>query len=689
MSREEDSELIELLKSAAEKEPAYKPYNKAYATSCRGSDMSEEKEEQQVKLGNLVQWTTSDKRTFIPASHTIDKLIPGVYDILQAPGVGIYFEKVPVKTEGLIRFPQTNSEKVVDEIKKFWDKEAVFKEFGLAYKRGVILYGPAGCHGKGTLIRMFDGKTKKVEDVEVGDLLMGPDSKPRRVLELRHGIDEMYRVYPNKGEPFVVNGNHVLSLRRTSSVELRFPPVMNIKLNDYMNLTKCSQWSFKLYRIGVNFEKKQELPLEPYFLGVWLGDGSEGKTEVNSADQEIKEYLRKYAFCFGLSLTERRKTDSICWALNIVGDGSKGGNYVLNELRNLNVLEDKHIPDNYMYSSVQQRLGLLAGLVDTDGGYCVATWRKSAKFKKKGYKDYFEIIQKRERLAWQIVELARSLGFGVTIKKVKKGIKEIDFEGDYWRLNIFGDISRIPVKLARKKALVGMPNKDPLRTGIRKIESLGKGKFYGFTISGDHLYLTSDYIVHHNSGKSSSIQLIMKDVVERGGIVVKFCHPHIFIEGMRIFRTIQPETPVVVLMEDLDAIMHNYGDESGVLNILDGVECVHKCVFLATTNYPEELGPRVINRPSRFDKRFKIGHPNEESRKLYFEYLMGDKVKELKVPLSKWIEDTNGFSIAHLKELFVAVIILGDEYEDAIFTLSSMKEYISSDQDIERSMGFK
>lgn len=192
------------------------------------------------------------------------------------------------------------------------------------------------------------------------------------------------------------------------------------------------------------------------------------------------------------------------------------------------------------------------------------------------------------------------------------------------------------------------------------------------------------------SGKSCTIQLIIEDVVKRGGIVIKFGHPNLFLQGMRAFKEVQKDTPIVVLMEDVDSIIENYS-ESSVLNILDGVDQVDKVVFLATTNYPERLGARILNRPSRFDKRFKIGHPNEESRMLYFKHLIGgeDKSKKLKVDLKRWVSDTEGFSIAHLKELFVAVCILGDKYESAIETLSSMNEEIKSDEEFDRpEMGF-
>lgn len=189
------------------------------------------------------------------------------------------------------------------------------------------------------------------------------------------------------------------------------------------------------------------------------------------------------------------------------------------------------------------------------------------------------------------------------------------------------------------------------------------------------------------SGKSCTIQLLMQDVVKRDGVVINFQDPNLYIEGLRTLRQIQPETPVVTIMEDIDNMLDIY-NESEILNILDGVNEADKVVFLATTNYPERLGARIVNRPSRFDKRFRIGYPNEESRKMYFEHLIGvEHIKELGIDLDRWVEDTDTLSLAHLKELFVAVVILGDEYDEAIKILKKMKEPVD-DRDYEGQMGF-
>jgi SpoVK/Ycf46/Vps4 family AAA+-type ATPase len=191
------------------------------------------------------------------------------------------------------------------------------------------------------------------------------------------------------------------------------------------------------------------------------------------------------------------------------------------------------------------------------------------------------------------------------------------------------------------------------------------------------------------SGKSSTIQLICEDVISRNGVVFNFTNPGLFCDGVRTFREIQPETPIVVLMEDIDSIVESY-NESEILNILDGINQVEKIVYLATTNYPERLGQRILNRPSRFDKRFKMGHPQKDSRKIYFSHLISTETKnEHEIDIDKWVEDTEDMSIAHLKELFISVCILGNSYQEAISTLRKMIENkISSSDDNFGKMGF-
>jgi hypothetical protein len=252
-----------------------------------------------------------------------------------------------------------------------------------------------------------------------------------------------------------------------------------------------------------------------------------------------------------------------------------------------------------------------------------------------------------------------------TAAKITPGVYEIKV-GD----NIGLYFERIPV---RTEGLLRFPdtNSDRVVAEIQRFwDREAHFDAYGLTYKRGILLYGPP-----GSGKSCTIQLIMEDVVARDGIVLKFNDPYLFIDGMRVFRQIQPDTPVVTIMEDIDAIIDRY-NESEVLNILDGVNEVRKVVFLATTNYPENLGARIVNRPSRFDKRFRIGFPSDVSRRMYFEHFINGKAGELKIDIDRWVRDTDRLSVAHLKELFVAVVILGDPYEEAIQTLQSMKEQL-------------
>src|SRR5205085_931695 len=118
---------------------------------------------------------------------------------------------------------------------------------------------------------------------------------------------------------------------------------------------------------------------------------------------------------------------------------------------------------------------------------------------------------------------------------------------------------------------------------------------------------------------------------------------------------IENDRPVVILMEDIEAIIEEYG-ESEILNILDGINSIDNVVYLATTNYPDKLLGRVTNRPSRFDRVFELKNPDSGVRKVYLENLVNrhkDKVEE-DINIDKWVGDTATLSIAHLKELFIS-----------------------------------
>lgn len=171
------------------------------------------------------------------------------------------------------------------------------------------------------------------------------------------------------------------------------------------------------------------------------------------------------------------------------------------------------------------------------------------------------------------------------------------------------------------------------------------------------------------SGKSCTIQLVVNDVVSMGGVALHFSGAGIFKAGLDALREIQPTTPVVVVMEDIESILAQ-DNKSRVLNVLDGVEGLDRVVFLASTNYPDLLEARIVSRPSRFDRRYLIDYPSPNARREYLRFVTkGALPEEL---IEKMVQDSDKFSLAHLKEFFVAIYMLETEYSEAHRILRDM-----------------
>jgi predicted AAA+ superfamily ATPase len=177
-------------------------------------------------------------------------------------------------------------------------------------------------------------------------------------------------------------------------------------------------------------------------------------------------------------------------------------------------------------------------------------------------------------------------------------------------------------------------------------------------------------------GKSGIIQLISQDLIKRDGIVINIKDEEDvdkFTQFIGTFRKIEPKRPLVVLLEDIDSIAsENKYQTARLLNILDGVKQIEGVVYIATTNYPEKLEERITNRPSRFDRRYKVELPNEEIRRAYIlNKLTPEDIKQNDI--EEWVERTEGMSLSHLKEVLISVIVMGRTFEETIANLEGLK----------------
>jgi SpoVK/Ycf46/Vps4 family AAA+-type ATPase len=179
-------------------------------------------------------------------------------------------------------------------------------------------------------------------------------------------------------------------------------------------------------------------------------------------------------------------------------------------------------------------------------------------------------------------------------------------------------------------------------------------------------------------GKSGIIQLCTNHLIkELNGIIISISDAgdiENYTAIIQKLRAVEPKRPLIVIMEDIDAISSEGSySTSQLLNMLDGIDQIEHVVYIATTNYPDKLAERITNRPSRFDRRYEIEMPNENVRRSYIKNKLTQNDIE-KIDIQKWVKETEGMSLAHLKELVVSVMALNNSFEDTLTRLNSLKQ---------------
>lgn len=193
-------------------------------------------------------------------------------------------------------------------------------------------------------------------------------------------------------------------------------------------------------------------------------------------------------------------------------------------------------------------------------------------------------------------------------------------------------------------------------------------------------------------GKTSVTMLVKKNLIEeQDGVVFSISSSYeleIYTNFMKeCFLDIEPERPIVTIIEDIDGLVRGGDSETLLLQVLDGARQMNNIVYLATTNYPENLAERILNRPSRFDRVYEVGYPDSDVRRYYFEKMINsDDLSS--VSMDMWVEKTKGFTFAHMRDVIVSVLILGNSFDETINHLQGMKNLPTSSKNKNGSMGF-
>ena len=533
--------------------------------------------------------------------------------------------------------------------------------------------GIGKCFAKDTPILLSNGEIKMVQNITIEDKLMGDDSAPRNVLALGNGIEKMYKIEQMKGDDYTVNESHILSLKMTMArlkgdkhqtiLGRRYfkNDIVDICIKDYLSLPTYLQECLKGYKVGIDFPEK-ELDLEPYALGYWLGDGNSNTFKITTIDKEIVNYFKEYASNNGLQVTQgkdKKNENSYHITTGYMG-GRSDRNKLLNYLKNHKLINNKHIPEIYKINSRENRLKLLAGLIDSDG-YC----------SKKN--NSLEIIQKNKILSEDILFLVRSLGFRGTIRACTKCCfyKGERKSGIYYRIIISGTGREdIPTLLERKRPLKHRQIKDSLNTGI-KIIPLEEDKYYGFQIDGNSRFLLGDFTVTHNTSLAKKgIANCLKDVngdirpfafIAIGGasnsstldghnytyvgstwgrivdilMETKCMNPIIFIDELdKISRTEHGKEITGILTHLIDSTQNDcYQDK-----YFNGIDLdLSKALFIFSYNDPDEIDRILLDRIHRV----KFDHLTLDDKIIITEkYILPEIYK--KIGLENIIEFENG-----------------------------------------------
>ncbi len=267
--------------------------------------------------------------------------------------------------------------------------------------------------------------------------------------------------------------------------------VFDMSIKDYMALDATT----KKRLAGVRGEcvqwDRQDVSLDPYILGLWLGDGMQHGYSFacyGEKDPEIVNSLEEWGKSNDATI---KQTAQYAYGITSTENfGKKGYAPLKKHLDKYNLTNNKHIPREYLLNDRATRLAVLAGLIDTDGH--VSREGTRATITQGGC---------HKRLADDIVYLARSLGFCVSVNlhNTKWTVGEETRHGMAYHINISGEtLGDIPTRLPRKKCQGTKIRKTGSSTGFLTVEDAGIGAYVGLSIDGNERFVLNDFTVTHN-----------------------------------------------------------------------------------------------------------------------------------------------------------------------------------------------
>lgn len=356
---------------------------------------------------------------------------------------------------------------------------------------------------------------KLMGEMKVGDYVIGRDGNPYMVSGVfPQGIRPIYKVTLSNGTSCECDIEHLwnvnsrfqrcgykyikgISKNKNDKFKVKDDSFKTLTLREIMSKTikyKNGGFNFKLPMPQPVFFEEKEIKFDPYFVGYLIGDGNLSKCDISvgNSDKVIIEKILSPILGEDLHVFYREKRN--IWDFMIVGKTKQ----LIKENFEYKTSESKEIPEEYIFNSIENRIALLQGLMDSDG---CANKNGSCEFSSKS-----------EKLALQVQFLVRSLGGFASIDVdsssyySKKYDKRIDC-GIRYRITISMCHDYIPLfRMERKQERVRYRTKHADELYIANIEYVGEKEAQCIMVDSDeHLYLTEDFIVTHNTSLTTAM----------------------------------------------------------------------------------------------------------------------------------------------------------------------------------------
>ncbi|HEX4699175.1 MAG TPA: PhoH family protein [Actinomycetes bacterium] len=436
---------------------------------------------------------------------------------------------------------------------------------------------------------------RRIGSLRVGDLVTGSDGRPTPVLGVYpQGIKEVYRVTTQDGASTLACGEHLWAVR-TPEDRFRGKAARVLETSEMIGrLRRARVRRFELPMVAPVEMERRDVPIDPYALGLLLGDGcitTSTTPSFSTTDPELAAALEA-----ALPEIKLRRSSPGDYVLRHEAGGRGGlriANPVRTALRDLGLAwtrsNTKYVPVGYLTNSMDVRLAVLQGLLDTDDG----------PVRQRGRTTRIQYTSCSDRLRDDVLYLVRSLG-GVAYTRTRKaagrkpglaGGLPVHHRHDGHVVDIRLPTGLEPFRLERKKALYDLTGGGRPMRMIDSIEPAGEAECVCIAVgAADSLYVTEDFLVTHNTLNDAFIIL---DEAQNSSA-----------EQMKMFLTRLGFGSKMVVTGDVTQVDLPGGTTSGlriVQEILEGTNDVAFCRLQSQDVVRHRLVTDIVEAYGRWD----------------------------------------------------------------------------------------